>query len=250
MVMRATVPPALIGMTATADELNSLDASGFVVLMDDFLGDVINSPWGGATGTDGAVVAFGVSAAVNGMIRGTTGADAAGDMATDGVQIQSFLNWKASATDLSFEARVKLSAITTIAIFVGFTDQIAALECPINGSGVGDAFTTTATDAVGFVFDTAMTNKKWWLMGVANDVDATGQNSAIAPVAATYNILRVDLTSAGVATFTIDGTVVGTAMTGAVTAATSLTPVIAAFSRTNAARNIDADYIRVQASRA
>lgn len=229
-----------------------LDPGQTVELFDDFLGDVLASNWGNPTkGSDGATVDFAhLAGAVSGQIRGTTGAGAGGTMAVNGIQLHSALQWKANQGNLSFETRVKMSAITNICVFVGLTDQISALEMPILSAASADTLTTNATDGVGWMFDTAMTTDNWWLTGVAADVDATAQNSALAPVADTFETLRVDLTSAGVATFRRNGVVIGSAMTGAVTATVALTPVIAAFTRTAASATVTVDYIRTRASRA
>jgi hypothetical protein len=225
--------------------------NSMVRLYDDFEGDVIADQWGNATkGSDGATADFAILADVNGKVRGTTGAGAGGTMAANGIQIHRALNWKANQGGLSFEARIQTSAITNISYFVGFTDQIAALEAPITSAASANTITTNATDAVGFMFDTSMTTANIWLVGVANDVDATAQNSAIAPVAATYITLRVEVTSAGVASFFINNVAVGTAMAGAVTATVALTPVVAVFTRTAASATMDIDYISVQALRA
>jgi len=219
-------------------------------IFDDFLGDVLADQWGSAVGSDGQVVAPAVAADVNGRFRMTTGDDAAADMATNGVQLHSFLSWKANQGNLVFETRVKLSAITGVALFVGLTDQIASLEMPIESAGSADTITTTATDAVGFFFDTRMTTDNWWLAGVKNNADATHQNSGIAPVADTYNTLRIELDASGNAIFYMDGVKIGTQMANAVTATVALTPVIAAFTPAAASRSIDGDYILVQADRA
>lgn len=218
-------------------------------LFDDFVGKTLSTRFGTAAGSDGAAAAPAISAAAGGMVRGTTGAGAGASMAVNGVQLHSELNWKANAGGLVMEAKVKLSAITTQQLFVGFTDQVAALEAPIIGAGGGDGITTNATDAAGFLFDTTMTTTKFWCVGVANDVDGTSVNSGIAPVAATYNTLRVEIDTAGTATFYIDGVLVGTVAT-AVTPTVALTPVIAGFSRAAASRTIDADYVFVQQRRA
>ena len=56
-------------------------------------------------------------------------------------------------------------------------------------------------------------------------------------------------TTVGTATFYRNGTVIGTAMTSAVTPSAALTPVVAVFSRTSASRNVDVDHILVQQQR-
>lgn len=219
-------------------------------MTDDFDGAVISTGWTHPTkGSDGATADFAILADVGGKVRGTTGAGAGGSMAANGIQLNRALSWKANQGGLSLEARIQVSAITNISFFVGFTDQVASLEAPIISASSADTITTNATDAVGFMFDTNMATDNIWLVGVANDVDATAQNSAIAPVAATYITLRVELTSAGVATFFINNIRTGTAMTGAVTPTIALTPVVTVFTTTAASATMDIDYINVQALR-
>lgn len=217
---------------------------------DDFIGDVLADQWAVAKGSDGSCADFAHLAGVNGVIRATTGADAAGTMATNGVQLHSALSWKANQGNLSLEARVKISAITNINLFVGFTDQIASLEAPVISAGSANTITTNASDAVGFMFDTSMTADNFWLTGVKANTDATAQNTAVAPVADTWVRLRVDVGTSGGADFYIDGARVGTAMANALTATVALTPVVAGFTRTAASATIDVDYIQILASRA
>lgn len=226
------------------------------VLFDDFTGSAqvfsttVVDKWLSRKGTTNTVD-WTVTAAVGGTVVGKVG-DTTASMAVSGVQLDAGLNWKANMGDLVFEARVKTGIITNIAIFIGFTDQVSALEMPVQSAASADTITTNATDAVGFMFDTSMTTKNWWLVGVANDVDATSQNTAVAPVADTYETFRIELSTAGVATFYRNGTAVGTAMTGAVTATIALTPVIAAFNRTTsngATTIVTADYIYASANR-
>lgn len=186
--------------------------------------------WLSRKGTTNAVD-WTITEAVNGTVVGKVG-DTTASMAVSGVQLSRGLNWKANQGGLYCEASVKLGIITNIAFFFGFTDQVAALEMPISLSTT--TFTTNATDAVGFLFDTAATTVTIRLTGVANDVDATMQDTSVAYVADTYMRLRIELSAAGVATFYINGVAVGTAMTAAVTPTVLLTPVFAGFNRTTA----------------
>lgn len=219
------------------------------VIMDDFEGAALLGTWGVNKGSDGVAANFATLAQVNGMIRATTGAGAGATMAVNGVQINGGLNFQAQGGELEFAARFKLSAITNIAVFVGLTNQVAALQDPINGAGGGDTFTANAADAVGIVFDTTMTTKNWWLTGVAASVQPTQQNAGVAPVAATYEDWQISLDANGKATFFRNGLQVGVAMTGAVTKTVSLTPVIAAFTRSAASATVDADYLYTSALR-
>ena len=220
-----------------------------VVFFDDFLGDVIADQWNAVEGTDAATSDAAILAGgIGGVLRLTTG-DAGTGIAADMEQITQALQWQASNGDLVMQARVKLSAITTCYAFIGFTDLVT-FEAPVIGA-TGTTITTNATDAVGFLFDTTLTAVKWHLVGVANDVDATKQDSGVAPVAAQYQTFRVVVTAAGVATFFINGIQVGTSMTGAVTPGTDLTPTIAVSKLSVAASmTADIDYVHVAMNRA
>jgi hypothetical protein len=149
------------------------------------------------------------------------------------------------------QARLKLSAITTCYVFVGFTDLAASLEAPIESAASADTLTSNATNAVGFMFDTRMATDNWWLVGVKADTDATHQNTGLAPVADDYATLRVEVATDGTATFFYNGVQVGTAMANAITAATDLTPTINV-SKTSVAASMtaDVDYVHVSMSRA
>lgn len=218
-----------------------------VTLFDDFTGKTMSTVWDVQKGSDGGCADFAISAATSGMLRATTGAGAGASMAVNGVQLSSALNWKANQGNLVFEAKVKISAITNVSIFVGFTDQVAALESPATLSTT--TFTTNATDAIGFLFDTAATTDTIRCVGVANDVDATHTDTSLAYVAATYKTFRIEVSALGVATFYIDGAPVNAGLTGAVTPTVALTPVIAGFTRAAGSITIDADYVFVQQDR-
>ncbi len=229
----------LAGEHGTQSSTHSL---GRAVLFDDFFGDVLAQPWDSEVGSDAQVVAPATSAAAGGMIRMTAGDDAAASMAVNGVQLHSELNWYANKVGLVIDVRLKISAITLVSVFVGFTDQVAALEMPIHSAASANTITTNATDAVGLFFDTSMTDDKWWAAGVKADTDATHADTTIAPTADTYQRLRVELTSAGNAVMFIDGIQRAT-VANAVTATVGLTPVVAVFSRTTATRSVDVDYV-------
>lgn len=221
-----------------------------IELRDDYLGQEIDGyKWQSLIGTDGSArQAVVLASQAGGVARMTTGADAGATMALNGTQLHSDLNWSGAQGGLSFEIKVKLDAITAVALFVGLTDQIAALEMPFT-LGAGDVLTSNATNAVGVLFDTAADTDNWWLVGVAADVDATKQNTAVAPVASTYETWRIEISAIGTATFYRNGTAIGTAMTGALTPAAALTPVVAAFARGAASRNIDLDEQLIRAQR-
>ena len=205
--------------------------------------------WRSRIGSDGACVNWTTTPAVSGTVAGVIGNTTA-SMAVSGAQLDNALSWKANQGGLVLQARVNMSKITNIAMFVGFTDQTGALEMPIHSAASANTITTNATDGLGFFFDTSMTDDTWWIAGVANDVDATHQNTTFAPVASTFETLRIEVGTDGSACFFRNGKIVGTKMTGAVTATVALTPVIAAFNRTTSgAGTITADYIGVAGNR-
>lgn len=225
--------------------------TNIIRLYDDFLGEEINGHiWQSLIGTDSACLqAIVRPEQLRGYVRLVTGAGAAATMAVNGTLLTSRLNWQVDQGCLVCEIRVMLDAITSVALFIGLTDQDSALEIPINGAGGGDTFTNNATDAVGVLFDTTMTTANWWLVGVAAGVAATGQNSAVAPVASTMETWRIEVSAVGAATFYRNGVIIGSVLSSAVSSGVPLTPVIAAFSRTTTIRNIDSDFIDIQAMR-
>jgi hypothetical protein len=227
-----------------------LDHRNKVVSFDDFLGDTLNTDFYTipTKGSDGQTVDFAIlSGEVGGAIRGTTGDDAAASYAVNGIQLGGALQWKANQGNLEFQARVKISAITDISIFVGFSDQVANLEEAASLSGT--TFTTNATDAVGFLFDTAATTDTIRAVGVKADTDGTHVDTSLAFVADTYRVLGIRIDATGNATFLInDATVAYVA--NAVTATVALAPYIGVCARAAASRTCTVDWVLVQGNRA
>lgn len=226
-----------------------MPAPSVVSYHDDFIGDALDSRWNIVEGTDSATSDAAILAdGIGGVLRFTTG-DAGTGLAADMIQMTQALQWQASNGSLYIESRFKLSAITTCYCFLGFTD-VVTLEAPIISAASADTLTTTATDAVGIMFDTRMATDNWWLTGVATDVDAVAQNAGYAPVADTYEVWRVELTGSGVATFFRNGIQVGTSMTGAVTAGADLTPTFC-IGKTSVAATMtaDMDYLSIGMAR-
>jgi hypothetical protein len=232
-----------------------------IVMFDDFDGAALLGTWSVLKGTDAAAANFATNAGVSGTILGTTGATTT-TMAGSGVQITGGLNFKAQGAagtggtnNLEFNSRVKVDVITNQVMFVGLTNA-ATLQMPIQGSGVGNAFTGNANDAVGFLFDTTMTTAAWWCVG--NKAGAGPQGflatapggSNNAPVAATFAQFAISVDQLGNANFFYNGVQVGVTMLGALTPTVALTPIVAVFNRTAAAsRNPQIDYIMTSMNR-
>lgn len=232
-----------------------------VVTFDDFNDSTLLGTWAVSKGTDGADANFAAAAGLSGVIQGTTGATTT-TMAGSGIQICSALNFQAqgaagsaATNNLEFDVRVQASAITGLCLFVGFTNQVAALQMPIQGTGGGNAFTVNAANCVGFLYDTNMTTTDWWCVGAKASVAANGIDCGSGPTAATYDQLHVSIDQLGNANFwrTTGGSLLSqpaqqppssaVTMANAVNPTTPLTPVIAAFSRIAASKTIQADYI-------
>lgn len=214
-----------------------LGKSGFFT---DFLGKTISGALETKSGSDGGVTAMANNGGVNGEAFMTTGAGATTTMAVNGAQFHTALNYRSSNGLLFAETKIKVDVVTNLAFFFGFTDQVSALEMPFTLSA--GTLTSNATDAAGFLFDTAATAATIKLVGVKGDTDATVQNTGVALVAGTYITLRVEIDENENASFYINGVLVGTLMASALTKTVALTPVVAAFSRTAASHVVTSDY--------
>jgi hypothetical protein len=221
-----------------------------VAIFDDFTDVLLNTnEWGVLKGSDAGALNFVNTAGPSGTTVATCGPNVGASMATNGVQISGALSWQAASGSLVCEARVKLSAILNNHLFVGFTNQVAALQAPANASGVGNGVTFNAVDCVGILFDSATLVDNFYLVGQANSVPATVQDSKVAPVAATYVTLRTEVEKDGSAKFFINGLPVGQLMAGAVRTTVNLAPVVAGFTRSAATATVTLDYLNVSSLR-
>ena len=226
---------------------------GRVELWDDFLLSADLTGWNDNTENSGtAAISANVEDGYMDLITGTTDGNRS--------QITGERVWRAeSGGPLIFEAGVvMITAITLRAVFAGFTD-VTTIEMPIE-IGASDALTTTASDAVGFSYDTASDADRWFLVGVDSDVDAAGSAVVAArftqrlPVAGTDQALRMVISPNGEATFYINGLMVNTGsnLTGwlhdemldnAVSANVNLCPTVLIETRSAAAVTGRVDYI-------
>lgn len=216
-----------------------------VTFFDDFIGErtAANLESCGYTTVVAAGGSIATVAAVNGTVVLTN--DTTDD---DTQQLSHELNWQAENV-IVFEARVKVDDITNVGMFVGMTDALneTTPNLPVGRSAA--TVTSTATDCVGFVFDTDSTTDKWFGIGVKTDVDTAQIGDTIAPVNDTYQRLRIEITAAGVASFFINGTAYGAATAAAVAPAVSLTPYIGLANRSGTAHAMTVDYIYVSSKR-
>ncbi len=217
-----------------------ISGSAPIYVSDDFKAPTISASYSRANGNDAQTVGFAVSAADPlGIITGTTG-NAGTGIAADGIAIAGPLAFTAG-TERTFRTKVKVSAITSVFLFVGFSDVLPSttLEEPISLSVA--TFTSNATNACGLLFDTAATTDTIRGVGVAADTDATSIDTSLAYVADTYKDVKIVVTAAGVMKAYLDGTLVAT-VTGAVSVSSTLCPIIVANSRTTTERIVTVDY--------
>ena len=216
-------------------EFNTLDQ---VVMFDDFLGDVLDVEWRTAdTGTGSSADAV-ISAGANGTIVMVTGtADNGYSALSRELNFQGQLN-------CVMAARIKVDDIAAVKIEVGFTDAH-------DDAGAVDTlatYATTATDWVGWIFDTDDT-AYWQATGVDSNTEATKIEDSLAPVAATYETLIVALEDTTAHFYRLDAngyqTYRSAPMTGACTKDVSLTPWVFVQSRESSdSKTLTVDYVK------
>jgi len=238
---RSLVFDADLGLFMPVDGRLYLSSSAPRLMVDDFRMGTINTNWSLNKGSDPDAANFANVAGDEGYVRGTTG-NAGTGTAADAVAIGGQLVYDIANGAINFVARVRMSAVTTAAIYIGLHDTLPAttLEMPFTLSGT--TFTSTATDGAGFLLDTAATTDTLRCVAVKNDVDATAVDSADAWAADTWKTFRIAINTSGDARFYIGGTLI-TTITGAVRSGVSLCPIVAAVARTTATRNVDVDLL-------
>lgn len=216
---------------------------------DDFCGDSLDALWGTLIGTDGACVAATKVAGISGgAVRLTAGAGAAATVAANGSQLHSYLEWRAIDGGLFMRTRFRVSLGTSLGFFVGFTNQIAALQFPIQPIA-GGAFTYNAADAFGVTYDTGSDDPDTVrLVGNKNGVAATSFNTGIVPVANQFDTWQLDCDINGNVVLKRNGQAVGS-ITAAVTTNALLTPVFFIYSRAAATKLLEIDYVAVLKTR-
>lgn len=232
-----------------------ISLGGQVYLYDDFLGAVINPVFGGVTENSGsAAIVVAQDGGVAGLVTGTSSGNRS--------SLTTGLNHLVSNGSIVVQWRAKpVSSVADVAYFNGLTDTVS-LEFPIEISGT--TITSNATNAVGFMYDTAATTPTWRAVAVNGDADATpvviGLNGATTqlPVAGVYEQFRIEVTPEGDATFfygqesgdeTVQGFQQVAFIANAVATTSLLTPISIVETRTTAAKTYYDDALLIQSSR-
>ena len=216
-------------------EFNTLDQ---VVVFDDFVGDVLSVEWQTADTGSGSSADAVISAGANGTIVMVTGT------ADDGYSaISRELNFQGQLNCV-MAARIKIDDIAAVKMEIGFTDAHDDAGA-VNTLG---SYSTTATDAVGWIFDTDDT-AYWQCFGVDSNTEATKIEDELAPVAATYETLIVALEDTTAHFYRLDAngyqTYKSAPMTGACSKDVSLTPWVFVQSRESSdSKTLKVDYIK------
>lgn len=224
------------------------------VLYDDFLGAVINPAIGGTSENSGtAAIVVAQRGGVGGLVTGASSGNRSA--------FTTGLNYLVSDGGMMVQWRMKsVSSVATRAFFVGWTDTVS-LENPIELNGT--TFTSNATDAAGFVFDTDATTDVWYTAAVNTDADKGGNavtvnGGTVAPTADVYENFRVEITPDGDAIFSYgkdDGLQLYTGwqnvatIENAVATTALLTPVILIETRTAGASTAYVDALGVGGGR-
>jgi len=153
------------------------------------------------------------------------------------------------------EARVRHAVITTGEVFIGFSDVATDLAIIEGAICHGDTITVTltASDLVGFLMATDLTESTEW-HGVYNGGTTTGQTVStsdelnVLMVAGEYSVLRLELHPNGTAEWFIDGVLKQT-VTGAVSTSVDLCLNVLVESKASSVKTLDVDYIKVWANR-
>ena len=216
-------------------EFNTLDQ---VVVFDDFIGDVLSVEWQTADTGSGSSADAVISAAANGTIAMVTGtADNGYSAMSRELNFQGQLN-------CVMAARIKVDDIAAVKIEVGFTDA----HDDAGAVNTMATYATTATDWVGWVFDTDDT-AYWQATGVDSNTEATKIEDGLAPVNDTFETLIVALYDTTATFYRLDSngyqTYKSAPMTGACTKDVSLTPWVFVQSRESSdSKTLTVDYIK------
>ena len=216
-------------------EFNTLDQ---VVVFDDFLGDVLDVEWRTADTGSGSSADAVISAGANGTIVMVTGtADNGYSALSRELNFQGQLN-------CVMAARIKVDDIAAVKMEIGFTDA----HDDAGAVNTLATYSTTATDWVGWIFDTDDT-AYWQATGVDSNTEATKIEPSIAPVAATYETLIVALEDTTAHFYRLDAngyqTYRSAPMTGACSKDVSLTPWVFVQSRESSdSKTLTVDYVK------
>jgi len=214
------------------------------------LGSYFNVVGQGIAETDSGAVRLD-SDGLSGVIQLTTTNE---DVHCAGLQTATMFDVALMGT-IVMEVRFRMAAITDGEVFIGFSDvntDLAIIEGAIC-HGATTTITLTASDLVGFLYASDLTDTADWHM-VYNGGTTTGETVSTNidadddAVAGEWQILRLEIDNNGTARWLIDGVLLKT-LAGAVSTTTDLCANILVESKTTAVKTGDVDYVLIEANR-
>jgi hypothetical protein len=151
------------------------------------------------------------------------------------------------------EARVKMAAITTPAVFVGFS-QLMAVTTPVMPLEFATATMTYGAGCVaGMVFDADATTADWRAgfgnhSAVVSGADANGTRAYQAPVADTWDIIKVEIGADGGASCYLNGRLIKH-VDDAIVTTDILHAVVMVENRSGATNTLELDYFKAEGGR-
>jgi len=191
----------------------------------------------------GTTATIAVNVQNNGAVILTTHTDD-----NDSAALSTQLTFNPSFGQCIMEARVtQVTDSEGRGFFIGFTDDATTEENPI--SCATTVVTTTASNAVGFYFDTDLTTDTIRFGGVKADTDSVQVDTGVAiAAAATWTTFRVTIDPDGVAVGSINGKEVAR-VSNAVTANTDLCAKVLVKNSDAAAASMYIDYLYAEGGR-
>lgn len=150
------------------------------------------------------------------------------------------------------ECRVQRAAVTTGVVFFGFCD-VNADDVAEPLTSTGTTLTLTASDMAGFLLDSQLTATTTWHMpyngGSVTGPTASGDVvSTVVAVAGEYDVLRIEITTAGTVRWYINGVLEQTQVNAASTTVLQAC-YVGCWGTTTTAADADVDYLLVEAAR-
>ena len=227
-------------------------------VLDDFYGKAdteVDHGWILNSGSDGAAIDPAIDTAQQGGIWKLVSGAGDGTTAVDGsgmVWADMPIQLDAGGGITIVEARVRINtAITGVALQLGLTDSTALEEAFSNAA---DVITSNASDAVAFLYDSDATTKEWFGVAVDTDADDAGNaTTGAAPVADTWQILRIEIDTTGATiNFFVDNALAASLALAASTGVgpnVVLYPFIMSCSDGVASKTCEVDFMRVSGAR-
>ena len=187
---------------------------------------------------------------VSGAVRLTTKAE---DLHSTYIGTATCFNVALMGT-LILEARVQMDALTARNVYIGFTsdnDDQQQICCEAGGA---TTITLTEDDLCGFLYNDEFTTDVDWHYiykggATTGETVSTSVDSGVTPVAAEWDVLRVEVDNNGTARWFINGDLKKT-LAGAMAVGTEyVAAVVGASANAATVASVDVDYLLVGANR-